>query len=114
VPICRVRELGVQWFCRALATGGAPADCHMHACTGGVTHQLNATPSADRYASGFFYLHALGLTAEVGFDRLNRQDIAGACALQGSRGRGSLQAVWMRLRAMPVVARPGLHFAAWP
>lgn len=31
----------------------------------------------DRYVSGFWYMHTLGVTAEAGFDRVHRQDIAG-------------------------------------
>lgn len=32
---------------------------------------------SNRYVSGFYYLHAIGMTAENDFDQLNRQDVAG-------------------------------------
>lgn len=31
----------------------------------------------NRFASGFWYLHTMGVVAEAGFDRMHRQDIAG-------------------------------------
>jgi hypothetical protein len=32
---------------------------------------------SNRFVSGFYYVHAIGMTAEHDFDRINRQDVAG-------------------------------------
>lgn len=74
----RLRRWGAVWGSGATQNELPPLLISRAQIQPALTALLRSVPScSDRFVAGFYWLHAMGMVAEAGFQQVNRQDFAG-------------------------------------